>query len=171
MQSLKKHWLQNTLPIAALFSFRMMGLFMLIPVFTLYAPGLQHATPQLIGLALGCYGLSQGLLQIPFGMLSDSLGRKKMITLGLILLIVGSLLGATTQSIYGMIMARTLQGMGAIGSVLIALIADLTPDAQRTKAMAVIGATIGISFGLAMILSPILTHYFGLAGIFISPLF
>ncbi len=163
---MKQSWLSNTLPIAALFSFRMLGLFMLIPVFTVYAAHLNAATPMLLGIAFGCYGLSQGLLQIPFGMLSDRYGRKPILTIGLLLFAVGSLYGALTDSIYGMIIARTLQGTGAIGSVLIALLADLTPDEQRTKAMAVIGVTIGISFSLAMIISPLIVHYFNLAGIF-----
>lgn len=139
---------------------------MLIPVFTVYANHLSDATPTLIGIALGSYGLSQGLLQIPFGMLSDRFGRKPILTIGLILFACGSLLGAFTTSIYGMIIARTIQGMGAIGSVLIALLADLTPDEQRTKAMAVIGVTIGFSFSIAMVISPALTNRFGLAGIF-----
>lgn len=168
---MKQSWLNSVFPIAALFSFRMLGLFMLIPVFTLYATHLTSATPSLIGVALGSYGLSQGLLQIPFGMLSDRYGRKPIITIGLILFACGSLLGALTTSIYGMIIARIMQGMGAIGSVLIALLADLTPDQQRTKAMAVIGVTIGLSFSLAMVISPALTHYFGLAGIFYLTVF
>lgn len=159
-------WLKNVLAIAAIFSFRMLGLFMLIPVFTIFAMQLQGATPALMGLALGSYGLSQGLLQMPFGMLSDRFGRKPILRIGLVLFVCGSLLGAFSHSIYTMILARTLQGTGAIGSVLIALIADLTPDKHRTKAMAVIGLTIGLSFGLAMVISPILTSYYGLAGIF-----
>ncbi|MFA5960066.1 MAG: MFS transporter [Tatlockia sp.] len=159
-------WLKNVIPIAAIFSFRMLGLFMLIPVFTVYANTLQGATPALMGIALGSYGLSQGILQIPFGMLSDRFGRKPIISIGLILFVLGSLLGAFSHSIYTMILARTLQGTGAIGSVLIALLADLTPDNQRTKAMAVIGMTIGLSFSLAMVLSPLLSSYYGLAGIF-----
>jgi len=159
-------WLNSVFPIAAIFSFRMLGLFMLIPVFTVFAGHLEGATPALMGFALGSYGLSQGLLQIPFGMLSDRFGRKPILTLGLVLFAAGSLLGAFSQSIYMMILARTLQGTGAIGSVLIALLADLTPDQQRTKAMAVIGMTIGISFSLAMVISPALTHHYGLAGIF-----
>lgn len=163
---MKQTWLYSVFPIAALFSFRMLGLFMLIPVFTVYANELSGATPTLIGIALGSYGLSQGLLQMPFGLLSDRFGRKPMITLGLLLFALGSLLGATTSSIYGMIIARTLQGTGAIGSVLIALLADLTLDKDRIKAMAVIGMTIGLSFSLAMVISPAMTHYFGLAGIF-----
>src|SRR5688500_16150577 len=143
---MKQVWLNSVFPIAALFSFRMLGLFMLIPVFTIYAQELVGSTPTLIGFALGCYCLSQGLLQMPFGWLSDRIGRKPVILVGLGLFIAGSLLGAYSHSIYTMILARTLQGMGAIGSVLIALLADLTPDEQRTKAMAVIGSTIGLSF-------------------------
>lgn len=163
---MKYSWSKTVFPIAAMFSFRMLGLFLLIPVFTIYATEIKYATPQLIGLALGGYGLTQGLLQIPFGMLSDRFGRKPMITIGLLFFALGSLIGALTDSIYGMILARTLQGTGAIGSVLIALLADLTPDNQRTKAMAVIGVTIGMSFSLAMVISPALAHHFGLAGIF-----
>ncbi len=163
---MKYSWSKTVFPIAAIFSFRMLGLFLLIPVFTLYATEFKGATPALIGIALGGYGLSQGLLQMPFGMLSDKWGRKPIITLGLILFIIGSLLGAFSDSIYGIILARILQGTGAIGSVLIALLADLTPDEARTKAMAVIGMTIGISFSLAMVISPALSQRFGLAGIF-----
>jgi len=163
---MKYSWSKTVFPIAAIFSFRMLGLFLLIPVFSIYAEKLQGATPALTGLAMGIYGLAQGILQMPFGMFSDKIGRKPMITLGLILFACGSLLGAVTHSIYGMILARALQGTGAIGSVLIALLADLTPDKQRTKAMAVIGMTIGTSFSLAMVISPALTHHYGLAGIF-----
>ncbi|MFI4918559.1 MAG: MFS transporter [Legionellales bacterium] len=163
---MKYSWFKTAFPIAAIFSFRMLGLFLLIPVFTLYAAHLQGATPALIGFALGGYGLTQGLLQMPFGMLSDRWGRKPIITLGLLLFACGSLLGALTDSIYGMLLARILQGTGAVGSVLIALLADLTPDEQRTKAMAVIGMTIGTSFSLAMIISPALTQHYGLSGIF-----
>lgn len=163
---MKHSWFKTVFPIAAIFSFRMLGLFLLIPVFSIYAENLQGASPALVGLALGIYGLAQGLLQMPFGMLSDRIGRKPMITVGLILFAFGSLLGAITDSIYGMILARTLQGTGAIGSVLIALLSDLTPDEQRTKAMAVIGMTIGTSFSLAMVISPAITHHFGLSGIF-----
>jgi MFS family permease len=163
---MKYSWSKTVFPIAALFSFRMLGLFLLIPVFTVYATELKGATSALMGLALGCYGLSQGILQMPFGFLSDKFGRKPIITLGLILFTIGSLIGAFTDSIYGMILARIIQGTGAVGSVLIALLADLTPDEDRTKAMAVIGMTIGISFSLAMVISPALTQHFGLSGIF-----
>ncbi|MBA2657757.1 MAG: MFS transporter [Tatlockia sp.] len=163
---MNRSWSNSVFPIAAIFSFRMLGLFMLIPVFTIFATELQGATPALIGLALGSYGLSQGILQMPFGMLSDRFGRKPILTIGLVIFALGSLLGAHSHSIYMMIFARTLQGTGAIGSVLIALLADLTLDEQRTQAMAVIGMTIGLSFGLAMVISPALTSSYGLAGIF-----
>lgn len=159
-------WSKTVFPIAAIFAFRMLGLFLLIPVFSFYAENLRGATPALIGLAMGIYGLGQGILQMPFGVFSDKIGRKPIITLGLIFFAGGSLLGALTDSIYGMILARALQGAGAVGSVLIALLADLTPDEQRTKAMAVIGMTIGTSFSLAMVISPALSHQYGLAGIF-----
>lgn len=168
---MKYSWSKTVLPIAALFSFRMLGLFLLIPVFSIYAMDLQGATPQSIGLALGIYGLTQGLFQIPFGMLSDRVGRKPVITLGLLLFAIGSFIGIFTVSINGMLVARTLQGMGAIGSVLIALLADLTPDNQRTKAMAVIGSTIGMSFTMAMVMGPSLAHHYGLGGIFCLTMF
>lgn len=164
-------WLSKVIPIALLFSFRMLGLFMLIPVFSVIANQLDHATPALIGVALGSYGLSQGLCQIPFGLLSDRYGRKPILLAGLSLFAIGSLMGAITHSIYGMIFARILQGMGAIGSVLIALLADLTKPEQRTKGMAIIGLTIGVSFSIAMVLSPAIAHHYGLAGIFYFTLF
>ncbi|WP_367607983.1 MFS transporter [Legionella sp. W05-934-2] len=159
-------WFKTIIPIATIFASRMLGLFMLIPIFTLYANKLSGATPILVGIAFGAYGLSQGLLQIPFGLLSDKFGRKPLIAVGLVLFIIGSLIGACSDTIYSMILARLMQGMGAIGSVLIALTADLTKDNDRTKAMAVIGLTIGVSFSLAMVISPAISHAFGLAGIF-----
>ncbi len=159
-------WSKSILPIAAIFAFRMLGLFMLIPVFSVLALNLDYATPTLIGIALGCYGLSQGLLQIPFGVLSDRYGRKQMITIGLLLFAAGSILAVCTHSIYGMIVARIVQGSGAIGSVLIALLADLTPTEQRTKAMAILGMAIGLSFSIAIVISPFITQHFGLVGLF-----
>jgi len=159
-------WIKITLPIAAIFAFRMLGLFMLIPVFSVYGQQLQFSTPILIGFALGSYGLSQGLMQMPFGILSDYFGRKKILLIGLILFAIGSLWGAYTQSIYGMIFARMIQGCGAIGSVLIALVADLIEDQHRSKAMAIIGSSIGFSFAIAMMISPMIAQHFGLSGIF-----
>ena len=159
-------WFRTTVPIALIFAFRMFGLFMLIPIFSIYGSELNHATPILIGVALGAYGLSQGIVQMPFGILSDYVGRKPMLIVGLALFAFGSLLGAHTHSIYGMIVARTIQGCGAVGSVLIALIADIIPDNDRSKAMAIIGACIGLSFAISMIVSPLVSAHFGLAGIF-----
>ncbi len=163
---MKQSWVGTTVQIAAIFAFRMLGLFMLIPVFTLYAKQLQGATPILIGVALGAYGLTQGILQLPFGILSDRYGRKPLISIGLVLFALGSIVGACTHTMSGMILARILQGAGAIGSVLIALLADLTTEQHRTRSMALIGATIGVSFSIAFIVSPSLATHLGLAGIF-----
>jgi MFS family permease len=165
-RSMKNNWLKVTIPIAMIFGFRIMGLFMLVPIFTLYAKNLHDVSSIRMGIAIGIYGLAQGVLQIPFGMLSDKYGRKPIIAMGLGLFALGSFLGITSESIYGIIVARTLQGMGAIGSVLMALLADLTQSKDRVKSMAVIGASIGIAFTLAMILSPTIAHYYGLPGVF-----
>ncbi len=155
-----------TFSLAAIFAFRMLGLFMILPIFALYAHHYTGATATLIGVALGIYGLTQACLQIPFGMLSDRVGRKPMITIGLLLFAVGSIVAAGAHSINGIIIGRALQGSGAVGSVIIALVADLTREQNRTKAMAVIGITIGLSFTLAMILGPIFSNLVGLSGIF-----
>src|ERR1700739_5026719 len=122
--------------LAAVFSVRLLGLFMIYPVFAAYAGALAGANPYLIGEALGIYGLSQGLLQIPFGLLSDKVGRKFMIVLGLIVFGVGSAVAAGSSSIEGAIAGRALQGAGAVGSVILALVADLTREESRTQAMA-----------------------------------
>jgi len=145
---------------------RMLGLFIILPVFTLFGDHYQHSTPFLIGLAIGIYGLLQSAFQIPFGMLSDRLGRKKIITIGLILLVLGSVLAAMSDSIYGVIIGRALQGTGAIASVLMALAADLTRDEQRTKVMASLGASIGFAFILSLVLGPFLLGWFSIDGLF-----
>jgi MFS family permease len=152
--------------LAAIMSLRLLGLFMILPVFALYAKNLAGATPFLIGLTMGIYGLTQGLLQIPFGMVSDNLGRKPVITFGLLLFAAGSILAAVSHSIHSMLIARALQGAGAIGSTTIAMIADLTREEQRTKAMAMNGMTIGVSFSLAMILGPLFSAWIHVSGIF-----
>lgn len=152
--------------LAGIFSLRMLGLFMIYPVFTIYAKELRGATPLTIGLALGAYGLSQAIFQIPFGMLSDRVGRKSMITLGLVIFAAGSVVAAMSGSIEGVILGRILQGAGAVGSVILALGADLTREEQRTKAMAVIGMSIGLSFALAVVIGPILNGWIGVSGIF-----
>ncbi len=152
--------------LAAVFSVRMLGLFMIYPVFAAYAQNLSGATPYKIGLALGIYGLSQGVLQIPFGLLSDRIGRKTMIALGLILFAIGSGVAALSTSIDGVVLGRVLQGAGAVGSVILALLADLTAEENRTKAMAMVGITIGASFMVALVAGPIIAGFIGVAGIF-----
>lgn len=152
--------------LAAVFSVRLLGLFMIYPVFAAYATQLSGATPYLIGEALGVYGLSQGLLQIPFGLLSDRFGRKRMIVIGLIIFAIGSAVAAVSTSIGGVIFGRVLQGAGAVGSVILALVADLTREESRTKAMAMVGVTIGFSFMIALVAGPIAAAFIGVEGIF-----
>ncbi|MGH8278804.1 MAG: MFS transporter [Gammaproteobacteria bacterium] len=152
--------------LAGIFSLRMLGLFMIYPVFAPWAQRLPDATAVTIGLALGVYGLTQALLQIPFGFLSDRIGRKRIIAAGLLLFIVGSVVAALSSSIYGIVLGRLLQGAGAVGSAVLALVADLTREEHRTKAMAVIGVTIGAAFGLAVVVGPVLNGWIGVRGIF-----
>ncbi len=157
---------RSTLSLAGIFAVRMLGLFMILPVFSLYAQHLKGSTPALMGVALGIYGLTQALLQIPFGILSDRVGRKPIITVGLVIFILGSLVAGFAHSIHGVIIGRALQGAGAVGSTIIALVADLTREENRTKAMATIGMVIGLSFTLALVLGPILNSLMGVPGIF-----
>ncbi|WP_041367129.1 MFS transporter [Methylophaga frappieri] len=152
--------------LSLIFALRMLGLFMILPVFSLSAQTYTHSTPLLIGLAIGAYGLTQAVLQIPFGMLSDRIGRKKVIFVGLILFALGSVLAAMAESIYTVIAGRLLQGSGAIAAVIMALTADLTRDQHRTKAMAAIGISIGLSFSIALASGAALENWLGLAGIF-----
>ncbi|MBE0485601.1 MFS transporter [Marinobacter sp.] len=163
MNALEK---RSVTALASVYAMRMLGLFMVMPVFVLLGSELQGATPALIGLAIGAYGLSQALLQIPFGLLSDRVGRKRMIYIGLVLFAVGSLLAAATDSIYVVIAGRILQGAGAIASVLMALLSDLTREEERTKAMAMVGITIGLSFSVSLVAGPLLGAVWGLSGIF-----
>ncbi len=163
---MEKQELRAAGALAAVFSVRLLGLFMIYPVFAAYARTLSGATPYLIGEALGIYGLTQGLLQIPFGLLSDRLGRKVMIVFGLILFAIGSAVAARSTSIGGVVIGRALQGAGAVGSVILALVADLTAEDNRTQAMAIVGITIGASFMIALVTGPIIAHFVGVAGIF-----
>ena len=152
--------------LAGVFSLRMLGLFMILPVFALYAEHLQGNTPALAGLAIGIYGFSQAIFQIPFGFLSDHYGRKRMIYIGLLIFAVGSVVAALADSIWGVILGRTLQGGGAISAAVMALAADLTHEAHRLKVMATMGVTIGLSFAASMILGPVLNGWIGVPGIF-----
>lgn len=152
--------------LAALYTFRMFGLFMLLPVLALYGTEYAHHSPFLLGLALGAYGFSQALLQIPFGVMSDRIGRKPLILAGLIVFVLGSLVAALADSVYGLILGRILQGGGAISAVVMALLTDLTSDENRTKAMATIGASIGVSFSVAMTVGPLLAAWGGVGAIF-----
>ncbi|MDA0978145.1 MAG: MFS transporter [Proteobacteria bacterium] len=152
--------------IGLLYLIRMLGLFMVLPVLPLAVPDVAGATPFLIGVALGIYGLSQGFLQIPFGLISDRLGRKPVIVAGLLLFIAGSFVAGFSDSIVGLIVGRFLQGCGAIASTLLALMSDLTRVDQRSRSMAVIGISIGASFGLSLVMGPMIARHFGLAGIF-----
>lgn len=152
--------------LAAIYGLRIAGLFLLLPVLAVYAQQLPGATPLLIGLAVGVYGLTQAALQIPFGWLSDRWGRKPVITLGLLVFAAGSVVAALAHSIVGVILGRAIQGAGAIPAAVMALASDLTREQQRLKAMAVIGATIGASFILSMALGPVLNTILGVPGIF-----
>ncbi|QFU77945.1 MFS transporter [Halioglobus maricola] len=152
--------------LALLYCFRMLGLFMVLPLLALYADDLAGVSPTAIGLALGIYGLSQAVLQIPLGWLSDRVGRKPVIVGGLLVFALGSVVAASADSIYGIIAGRALQGAGAIASTVMALVADLTRDEQRTKAMAMVGMSIGMSFAVALILGPAIATAGGLAAVF-----
>ncbi len=152
--------------LAGIFSFRMLGLFMILPVFALYAQDLDGVTPALMGLAIGIYGLTQAVLQIPYGMASDRFGRKRVIALGLLVFAAGSVIAASADSVTGVIVGRAVQGAGAVAAAVMALLADLTREEHRTKAMAFIGMSIGLSFLVAMVAGPLLNQWIGVPGIF-----
>jgi MFS family permease len=152
--------------LATIYATRMLGLFLLLPVMALYAGGLPGATPWLAGLAVGAYGLTQAVLQIPFGSASDRYGRRPVITAGLVLYALGSVLGAVAGSIWAVIAARMVQGAGAVTGPISALLADLTRNEVRTRAMAVIGISIGLSFVVSLVGAPLLHGAIGVQGIF-----
>jgi MFS family permease len=152
--------------LAAIYAARMLGLFLLLPVLALYGRSLPGATPLLLGFAFGAYAITQACLQIPFGALSDRFGRRPLILAGLLLYVAGSVIGALATSIWGLIAAGLVQGAGAISGPVTALLADLTRNEVRTRAMAVIGASIGGSFVLSLIAAPVLEPLIGVPGIF-----
>lgn len=153
--------------LASAVSLRMIGLFMLLPVMALYAEGMLGSTPLLVGVAVGCYGLTQAMFQIPLGILSDRIGRKPVIVGGLAIFASGSLLAASVDNIALLILARLLQGAGAVAAASSALAADVTRDSQRTKAMAIIGVSIGGSFMLAIVLGPALAGRFSVSALLV----
>jgi len=153
--------------LALIFALRMLGLFLVLPVFALEAakyPGGQDAA--LVGLAMGLYGLTQAVFQLPLGLASDRWGRKRVIVAGLAVFALGSLVAALADSLMGLMVGRALQGTGAVSAAVTALMADLTRDSVRTKAMALVGGSIGLMFALALVLSPLLAAWGGLPGIF-----
>ncbi len=152
--------------LAMLYASRMLGLFMVLPVLSLYGMDLEKASPQTLGLALGIYGITQALLQIPFGAASDRFGRKPLIVLGLVIFLVGSVVAALSTHVMGLVFGRALQGAGAISSVVLALLADYTRESERSKAMAIVGAVIGSSFVVAVMLGPWIAGIGGLSGLF-----
>ena len=152
--------------LSAIFASRMLGLFMVLPVFALYAEDLDGFSPTLAGLAIGIYGLTQAIFQIPMGLLSDRIGRKPVIIGGLVIFAIGSVVAAMADSLTGVIIGRALQGSGAIASAIMALAADLTREEHRIKVMASIGMSIGLSFALALVFGPMLHGVFGVSGIF-----
>ena len=151
---------------AAIAMLRMFGVFALLPVLSVYAATFPDATPLLIGLAVGAYGLTQAGLQIPLGALSDRIGRRPVIAAALLLLAAGSIVAAVSDSIYGIILGRLLQGAGAISAALVAFIADATRDSVRTRSMALYGIGFGISFMLAVVIGPVIAARFGVDGVF-----
>lgn len=164
---MKKHGESGAvMALASIMSIRMLGLFMILPVFSVYATKMPGASATLVGVALGIYGLTQALLQMPFGALSDRIGRKPIIATGLLLLLIGSIVAASSHTIYTLLIGRALQGAGAVGSTVLALLADLTRDESRSKAMAFMGLSIGFAFTIAMILGPVINSWFHLSGIF-----
>lgn len=156
-----------SMSLASIYGLRMLGMFLILPIFSIYAETLPGGENHLlIGLALGAYGLTQAMFQLPFGMASDRFGRKRMIYIGLVLLVIGSLIAALATDLTTVIIGRAIQGAGAVSAVVTALVADLTREEHRTKAMAMIGGTIGITFALSLILGPALNQWIGIPGIF-----
>ena len=154
--------------LASIYSLRMLGIFLILPIFSIYASELSgRPTEFQIGLAFGIYGLTQAILQIPFGMTSDRFGRKPVIYFGLLLFIIGSFIAGISEQIEGIIIGRAIQGSGAISAVLTAFLSDLTSDKSRTKGMAIIGVSIGLTFALSLVISPILNELIGVPGIFL----
>lgn len=164
--SFSSHEIRSAVSLAAIFALRMLGLFMIYPVFATYADHLPDAAPVKVGLALGIYGLAQALFQMPLGMLSDRVGRKPVIGVGLLVFAGGSAVAATAHTVAAIAAGRLLQGVGAVGSAVLALAADLTRDENRTGVMGIIGVSIGFAFALALVIGPVLNGWVGVPGMF-----
>ncbi|KOR30123.1 MFS transporter [Achromatium sp. WMS2] len=158
--------LRAVLSLATIYGLRMLGLFLILPVFAIYAKNLPDYTPVMAGLAIGVYGLAQALLQIPLGLLSDRIGRKPVIIGGLLVYALGSMTAALASTLHWIVIGRAIQGSGAVAAAIMALTADLTRENVRIRAMAIIGIGIGAAFMLSMFLGPILEHWIGISGIF-----
>ena len=153
--------------LAAIFALRMLGLFLILPVFAVHAQGIPGGSDlTLVGIAIGAYGLTQSMLQIAFGAASDRFGRKRVIIIGLVIFAIGSFVAAMAPDIYWVIAGRVLQGAGAISAAVTALAADLTREQHRTKVMAMIGSSIGLVFALSLVLAPVLYKAIGMGGLF-----
>jgi len=157
---------KKVLPLSAILSLRFLGLFLVLPVISIYALKLEDSTPLLVGIVVGGYALTQAIFQVPFGTMSDKIGRKPTILVGLLIFLVGSIICAYSTDIYTLMIGRFLQGAGAIGSVITAMISDLVPEEVRGKAMAIMGGTIALSFALAMGLGPVLGATYGVESLF-----
>ena len=157
---------RSTFALSSIFALRMLGLFMIIPVFSVAGQAYQYATPALIGLAVGVYGLTQALLQIPFSLIADRYSRKPLVVLGLLLFALGGAIAAMSDTIYGVIIGRAIAGGGAVSAVVMALLADVTREENRMKAMAMMGMSIGLSFVVAFTMGPWVTGLVGISGLF-----
>ncbi len=166
-EKMSRSELRSTISLASIYGLRMMGMFLILPIFAVYAETLEGGNDHtMIGLALGAYGLTQVLLQLPFGLASDKYGRKKVIYIGLAIFVVGSVVAAVGTDIVTVIIGRAIQGAGAVSAVITALVADLTREEHRTKAMAMIGGTIGTAFAVSLVAGPLLNQWIGVSGIF-----
>ncbi|ENV45667.1 MFS transporter [Acinetobacter schindleri] len=157
---------RSTFALSSIFALRMLGLFMIIPVFSVAGQSYEYATPALIGLAVGVYGLTQAILQIPFSLIADRFSRKPLVVIGLLLFALGGAIAAMSDTIYGVIIGRAIAGGGAVSAVVMALLADVTREENRMKAMATMGMSIGLSFVVAFTLGPWLTGLVGISGLF-----
>jgi len=158
--------IKQIMPLSLIVALRFFGLFIVLPVLSIYALDMEGSTPFLAGVVVGGYALTQALFQVPFGLFSDRIGRKKTILIGLLIFIAGSIISALSENIYMLLLGRFLQGAGAIGSVVSAMVADLVKEEERAHAMAILGGTIALSFAAAMIIAPIVGGHWGIDKLF-----